>query len=517
MSHLTMNKFPKLTVAAAVLSLLWAAQGVHASSHREAPDIAMNPSVDGTDLYMFRSYEPGRSAFVTLIANYNPFQSNLGGGNYYQFNPNALYEIHIDNTGSGSEAITFQFKFTSKSAQVAVPVGSKSSKIPLIVYGPASSAGASPALNLTESYTVNVVRGDRRTGASSPITNAAGGTTPSVFAKPADNIGDKAFGGAGGYAAYASKFVYDVNIPGCSTPGRMFVGQRKDPFYLLDGKLFDLLNFNLTGPEVGGNNNDLESYSVGTLALEVPISCLTAGSDPVIGAWTTASLRQGRLLNSAPGTGLYTTAKQGGAWTQVSRLGNPLPNEVIIGLDDKDKFNSSKPKNDVQNFNDYFGNPAFPTLIQAVFPQFTAPTNFPRTDLQTVFLKGIKGLNQPANLTTPSEMMRLNTSIPPTAAAMQNPMGVAGGDNAGYPNGRRPADDVVDISIRAAMGLLCQLTGANDALQIGCRPSDAPSGLVPFTDGVRKTAANYGTAFPYLTTPPSGSLNPSAPAGTAYP
>lgn len=511
------HSFAKLTQLAVAIALIGAADGALASSHREAPNIAMNPSVDGTDLYMFRSYEPGRSNFVTIIADYNPFQTNVGGGNYYQFNPNALYEIHIDNTGSGSEALTFQFKFTSKSSQVAVPVGSKQTKIPLIAYGPATTAGGSPGLNVNESYTVSIVRGDRRTGASAPITNAAGGSTPAVFAKPVDNLGDKTFGSASGYAAYANKFIYDINIPGCPVPGRMFVGQRKDPFYLLDGKLFDLLNFNLVGPEVGGNNNDLEAYNVSTLALEVPIACLTNGADPVIGGWTTASLRQGQLLNNAPATGLYTTAKSGGAWTQVSRLGNPLVNEVIIGLDDKDKFNSSKPKNDIANFGDYVSNPAFPTLIQTVFPQFTAPTNFPRTDLQTVFLKGVKGLNQPANVTTPAEMMRLNTAIAPTPIGMQSALGVAGGDNAGYPNGRRPGDDVVDISIRAAMGLLCVLTGPTDALQVGCHPSDAPSGNVPFTDGVRKTSTNYAGTFPYLTTPLSGSLSPAPAAGTTYP
>jgi hypothetical protein len=228
-------------------------------------------------------------------------------------------------------------------------------------------------------------------------------------------------------------------------------------------------------------------------------------------------VRQGRLLNNVPGSGLNKVSKEGGAWTQVSRLGNPLFNEVIVGMDDKDKFGGSKPKNDVANFGDYITNPAFPTLIQTVYPQFKAPTNFPRTDLMTVFFKGIKGVNQPARIDVPSEMMRLNTSVAPTTASAQNPLGVAAGDSAGYPNGRRPGDDVVDISIRAAMGLLCILSGTNDGLQVGCHPSDAPSGQLPFTDGVRKTAVNFGTAFPYLTPPVTGSLNPVPAAGTTYP
>ncbi len=485
------------------------------SSHREAPSIAMNPTVDATDFYMFRSYETGRAGYVTLLANYIPFQDPQGGPNFFQFNPNALYEIHIDNTGAGSEALTFQFRFTSKSNAAALMVGGKSVKIPLIDAGPAPSPGAAPVLNVAETYTLNVVRGDRRTGASAAVTNASGGS--STFTKPVDNIGEKTFGGPGAYATYANQYVYNVNIPGCSTPGRVFVGQRKEPFYIAVGKIFDLFNMNPLGPEVGGNNNDLEGKNVSTLALELPIACVTAGSDPVIGAWTTASLRQGRLLSNAPATGINNVSKQGGAWTQVSRLANPLVNEVVIGLDEKDKFNNSKPKNDAANFADYVTNPTFPALVQTLFPSAVAPTNFPRTDLVTVFLKGMKGLNQPTTVAVPAEMMRLNTSIAPVAIGAQNALGVAGGDTAGYPNGRRPGDDVVDLTMRVAMGALCVLTGASDTLQVGCKPSDAPAGGLAFTDGVRKTSANYFAVFPYLTTPLTGNLNPPAAAGTTYP
>ena len=161
-------------------------------------------------------------------------------------------------------------------------------------------------------------------------------------------------------------------------------------------------------------------------------------------------------------------------------------------------------------------NPILPALIETLFPSADAPTNFPRTDLVAAFLTGIAGLNQPQNV-VPREMMRLNTSIAPTPAGSQNPLGVAGSDNAGFPNGRRPADDVVDLSLRVAMGALCVLTGANDALKVGCKPSDAPAGGLALTDGVRKTAANYGAAFPYLTTPIPGNFNPAAAAGTTYP
>ena len=490
---------------------LWASPSTFASSHREGPFIAGQPKVDATDLYMFRSYETGRQNFVTILANYQPFQDPQGGPNFYMFNPEALYEVHIDNNGDAVEDITFQFRFTNTSKATALTIGGKAVKIPLINSG--IIAGVNPAtLNVRETFTVDVVRGGRRTGRG-PVTNAAGGGT--AFDKPVDNIGEKVFGSTTGYATYANQHVYDVVIPGCSTPGRVFVGQRKEPFYIAVGRAFDLFNLNPLGPETGGNNNDLEGKNVSTLAMELPISCLTAGTDPVIGAFTTASLRQGRLLDGAPVTGLEKVTRSGGAWTQVSRLGMPLVNELIIGLDDKDKFNASKPKDDVAKFADYVTNPVLPALIQTLFPSALAPTNFPRTDLVTVFLKGIKGVNQPTTVVS-AEMLRLNTSIAATAPNAQNPLGVAGGDNAGYPNGRRPADDVVDLSLRVSMGALCVLTGATDTLQVGCKPADAPAGALPLTDGVRKTAANYGITFPYMTTPLPGNLNPLPAAGTTF-
>ena len=504
---------PLAVTAGALAVALLAAPTAQASSHREAPNIAMNPSVDATDVYMFRSYETGRAAYVTILANYIPFQDPQGGPNFFMFNPNALYEIHIDNTGAGVPALTFQFRFTNTSKATALTVGGKSVKIPLIDSG--VIAGVNPGtLNVRETYTVDLVRGDRRSGTRAALTNAAGGAA--TFDKPVDNIGDKTFGSPSAYAAYANLHIYNVSIPGCSIPGKMFVGQRKEPFYIAVGKIFDLFNFNPLGPEVGGNNNDLEAKNVSTLALELPISCVTAGSDPVIGAYTTASLRQGRLISGAPVTGLNRVNKEGGAWTQVSRLGMPLVNEVVIGIDDKDKFNASKPVNDAANFADYVTNPVLPALIESLFPAAKAPTNFPRTDLLTVFLKGLKGLNQPTTVVA-AEMMRLNTSIAPVAIGAQNSLGAAAGDAAGFPNGRRPGDDVVDLSIRVAMGALCVLTGPTDTFGVGCKASDAPAGALALTDGVRKTSANFGATFPYLTTPLPGNFNPAAPAGSTFP
>ena len=482
-----------------------------ASSHREGPYITSMPKVDGTDLYMFRSYEGGRDGFVTILANYQPFQDPQGGPNFYMFDPNALYEIHIDNNGDGVEDITFQFQFKNTSKATALTVGGKAVKIPLIQSGQIS--GVNPAsLNVRETYTVNVVRGTRRGGARTAGTNAAGGSA--TFDKPVDNIGEKTF--PDGYAAYANQHIYNLAIPGCSTNGKVFVGQRKEPFYIAVGKIFDLFNLNPLGAEVGGNNNDLEGKNVSTLALELPISCITSPGEPVIGAFTTASIRQARIANGAPATGLGNASREGGAWTQVSRLGMPLVNEVVIGLEDKDKFNASRPKDDVAKFADYVLTPTLPALVETLFPAAKAPTNFPRTDLLTVFLKGLPTVNQPKNV-VPAEMLRLNTSIQPVAAAAQNPLGVAAGDNAGFPNGRRPADDVVDLSLRVAMGALCVLTGPTDALQVGCKPSDAPAGGLALTDGVRKTAANFSSTFPYLTTPLPGNSNPAPAAGTTFP
>ncbi len=499
----------KLALSVGLALTFGVTTGAIASSHREAPFIAGQPKVDGTDFYMFRSYEPGRQNFVTLLANYQPFQDPQGGPNFYQFDPNALYEIHVDNNGDGVEDVTFQFRFKNTPKDTALNVGGKSVKIPLMNSGPITDVNAA-SLNVREQFTVDVVRGNRRTGTRTSVAGLTGVTT---FDKPVDNIGQKSF--PNGYAAYAAQHVYSVNIPGCTTPGRVFVGQRKESFYIAVGKTFDLINLNPLGPEVGGNNNDLEAKNVSTLAMEVPIDCLATAADPVISAYTTASVRQARLINGAPTGGLGKASAEGGAWAQVSRLGMPLVNEVVIGMTDKDKFNASKPTGDGQ-FIDYVTNPTLPALIELLFPSAKAPTNFPRTDLVTAFLKGIEGVNQPKNVVA-SEMMRLNTSIPVTPAAAQNPLGVAGGDNAGFPNGRRPADDVVDVSLRVAMGALCVLTGANDALKVGCKPSDAPAGGLAITDGVRKTAANYSTTFPYLTTPISGNFNPAPAAGTVFP
>ena len=495
-----MNNLKRNCLAALVSSLALGAAfaPAQASSHREAPFLTNAPKVDGTDFYMFRSYAPGRELYVTMIANFIPFQDPQGGPNFYQFDQNALYEIHIDNNGDAKEDMTLQFRFKNTSKRTALNIGGKSVLIPLI--NSSTISGVNPAsLNVRETYTIDMVKGDRRSGARTRLAAASGGATE--FDKPVDNIGDKTFGGAGGYETYANLHTYDIAMGSCGT-GRVFVGQRKEPFYIAVGKIFDLFNLNPLGAEVGANKNDLEGKNISSIAVEMPIACLTRGTETVIGGYATASLRQGRLLNPFAGSGINKATKEGGGWSQVSRVGMPLVNEVIIGMDDKDRFNASKPKNDAQ-FIDYVTNPVLPAVVETLFPSAKAPTNFPRTDLVTVFLKGLPGVNQPANVVA-SEMLRLNTSIAPTPAASQNALGVAGGDNAGFPNGRRPGDDVVDVSLRVAMGALCVLTGDSDKLKVGCKPADAPAGGLALTDGVRKSAADFKPGFPYLNTPLPG-------------
>ncbi len=478
------------------LSTALATTAVQASSHREAPFITTAPKVDGTDFYMFRSYEPGRGDFVTLIANYQPLQDAYGGPNYFPMDPDALYEIHVDQDGDAREDISFQFRFDNELQGIALDVGGKQVAIPLVQAGLLS--GVNPAAsNLRETYTVDVVYGDRRSGRREPLTSLAGATR---FDKPVDNIGDKTFGGGGQYADYAMQHLYEVSVPGCATPARLFVGQRKDPFAVNLGKIFDLVNLDPLGPADAAPNT-IDDKNVTTLALEIAIDCLRGG-DPVIGAWTTASLRQGRLLAPRPGRGHQRNDRNGGAWVQVSRLGMPLVNEVVIGLGDKDGFNGSQPADDGQ-FADYVTNPTLPALLELLF-SVPAPTNFPRNDLIAAFLTGVHGVNQPT-VVTPSEMLRLNTAVEPTPAESQHNLGVLGGDLAGFPNGRRPGDDVVDAALRVAMGALCVATGDGDSLQVGCRPTDAPVGGAPLTDGVAQHAGQFTNGFPYLQTPIAGS------------
>jgi hypothetical protein len=502
-----MTRPRKAFMAGAALLVAAAGITVQGSSHREAPGITGRPKLDGTDFYMFRSYEPGRQDYVTLIANYIPLQDAYGGPNFFNMDPRGVYEIHVDNNGDAVEDITFQFRFRTEYRNIAVPAGGANVAIPLINAGPIGpNVEDIGNLNARESYSVAIVRGDRRSGRRQLLRDSSGN---SVFRKPVDRIGDKSIPD---YQTYADNHVYDVDIPGCA-PGRVFVGQRREGFVVNLAEIFDLVNLNPLGP-VDGEENVLADKNVTSLVLEVPIACVTRGGDPVVGAWTTASERRGRGNNGdkdddeGDDDDDWLDFAGRGRYKQVSRLGMPLVNEVVIGLKDKNTFNASQPKHDAQ-FATYVTNPTFPVLIQALFG-VPAPAT-PRADLVSVFLTGVPGLNKPANV-RPAEMLRLNTAISPVAPAAQSPFGVLGGDLAGFPNGRRPGDDIVDVALRAVEGVL--LPGH-------------PAVLDNLTDGALSTAtinytlegattadpafALFRPSFPYLQTPVAGSPSPGHP------
>ncbi len=491
-------------------ALIALAGNAMASSHREAPFLTKNPKVDSTDVYFFKSYETGRSAYVTFIANYLPLQEPGGGPNFFNLDPEALYEMHLDNNGDGQEDLTFQFRFNNTlnnaGEGIALPIGPSDGGMKTNVAVAFANVGDPrdrTKLSVLETFSVNVVRGNRRTGMVQPILAADGGTS---FVKPFDYAGRKSFGntdgGDGNYNTYADSFIQTIDIPGCATPARMFVGQRAEGFAVNIGPIFDLVNapaLVITDPTArGALTNPLYTKNVTSLALELPITCLTAGTQTTLGAWTTASVRQARVINPVP---TYNRpSREGGAWTQVSRLGMPLVNEVVIGIKDKDRFSASEPKDDAQ-FLTYVARPTLPAILELLFGT-PAPTLFPRSDLIATFLTGVTGVN--ANGST-CEYQRLNTALPATAMASQNNLGAAacfvngvltlnnaGCDPAGFPNGRRPGDDTVDIALRVSMGYLL---GNN---------VDAPSRNVPFHDAVLQTASQFDSTFPYLKTPLPG-------------
>ncbi len=454
-----------------------------ASSHREAPFIAELPKVDGTDFYIFNSYENNRQDFVTILANYQPLQDGYGGPNFFALDPDAIYEIHIDNNSDAKEDITFQFQAMNTLNDIALDIGGKMISVPFInVGGIGPGIKDNMATNVVETFTAKVIKGNRRTGKAQLISNADNRET--VFVKPTDNTGDKSIPS---YETYAKNHIYNINIPGCSMAGRMFVGQRKEGFVVDLGGTFDLVNLNPLGDPRGGINT-IADKNVTSFALEVPKACLT-GTTPIIGAWTTSSLPQSRVFGRTPS--FNAPAAERGPLVQVSRLSAPLVNELFIGIKDKNKFNASEPKDDSQ-FADYVTNPTLPAVLELLFggAGYKAPTAFPRTDLVAAFLTGLKDLNQNSAV---AEMLRLNTSTTALSASQQKPLAALDGDTAGFPNGRRPGDDVVDIALRVASGALL--------------PEDkAPAGKLPLTDGAFVSASDFDEEFPYLKAPLPGKV-----------
>jgi hypothetical protein len=486
-----------------------------ASSHREAPFITELPKVDGTDLYAFRSYETGRSGYVTLIANYLPLQDPYGGPNYFSLDPNAAYDIKIDNNGDAVEDIVFRVRVSETVKGLSVNAGGKSVAVPLINIGPIGRGGDrndTANLNRVETYQAWVLRNPRTTPRVGDIFGGGGGTEGFVvqqisrgaggttFQKPVDNIGERSLPN---YNAFAASHVFSAIIPGCGV-GRIFVGQRREGFGVNLGQIFDLVNTSTDATPsvpfvpVGEANrnvgpNTTQDKNITSIAIEVPVACVKSQSSSIIGVWTTASLPASRHLNVRSQAAETAT----GPWVQVSRLGSPLVNEIVIGLPDKDKFNGSRPRDDAQ-FATYVTNPTLPELLEILFGPtgvvaqlgVQAPNQFPRNDLVQAFLTGVPGLNQPAGVRA-AEMLRLNVNTPVVAAPTQNRLGVIAGDSAGFPNGRRPGDDVVDIELRVAMGKLL--------------PTNvAPSGQLEFVDGAEVNASQFLTVFPYLQPPLPG-------------
>lgn len=500
-----LSRWIALGVAMTTSGVVWA------SSHREAPFITKNPKVDSTDFYMFRSYEPGREGFVTVIANYLPLQDAYGGPNYFPLDPEAAYDIHIDNNGDAKEDLSFRFQFRNDLAALAVPAGGQTTPVPLHNIGQIS-AGNLGALNIRESYTVRVGRGDLRDERPllskiqfwESLSNAR--TSERRFAKPSDNVGTKTFGPAPAYDNYARAHIYDVRIPRCNTNGRLFVGQRHEGFAVNLGTIFDLVNAPAAVVAGGVDRasralvpSTIDDKNITSLALELPISCIKGTSD-VIAGWTTAKVKQLRVIG--PDASYEHPTFEAGALTQISRLSMPLVNEVVIGLPAKDAFSAAEPRDDGQ-FAAYVTNPSLPELLEILFGSagVAAPNLFPRADLVAAFLTGVAGVN--ANGST-AEMQRLNVALPVTPKGAQNSLGAAqcfvfgvptpsnpGCDLAGFPNGRRPGDDVVDIVLRVAMGFLL-------------KQDVAPAGQVPFTDASLNEDAQFDNAFPYLTTPLPG-------------
>jgi hypothetical protein len=438
-------------VVALALSLLavtsWrAGRGIDASSHREAPLIAYDPQADNTDVYAFIS--PDRPDFITFILNYIPLEAPYGGPNFFQFGDDVVYALHVDNDGDAVEDITYEWRFTTTV---------RNPNTFLYNTGPVTSID-DPNLNVRQTY--SVTRIDR-------------GQAPRVLIEGVPvapvNVGVKSFPN---YDAVAAQAVREV--PG--TGGAMvFAGQRDDPFFV-DLRIFDLLQ------PVPPPRDILAGFNVHTIALQAPITRFTRdGQRPtspdapnaVIGIWATASRPSTRIFNEDGST----TA--GGPMVQVSRLGMPLVNEVVIPRGMKDKFNASHPKDDVANFGQFVLNSHLATLLNIV-AMFPAPET-DRTDLLEVFATGVKGLNQPPNV-VPAEMLRINLAIPP--AASPNRMGVLGGDTAGFPNGRRLADDVVDIALQVVGGVLKNVTGT-----------------AALTDGVDANDKPFLPSFPYVASP----------------
>jgi hypothetical protein len=415
-------------LAAVILLRAPSPQAGNASSHREAPLISEDPTADNTDLYAFRS--PDSPEFLTVISNLIPAEDPAAGPNYYRFSQGARYLINLDRNGDGKADVTYAFRF--KSADGPLFLG-----------------------NTVQSYTVT-----RTIGHSSRV--IARGMTPP------DNIGPrtlKQFYGTSDYRALAAQRVTALN-----GGGRVFAGQRDDAFFADIGAIFDLVAIR-KGFDNGGKDF-FAGYAVHTLALQIPISQIDTKSH-VVGVWTSTERKAAYVRKHKLRRG----------WVQVSRLGNPLVNEVVIPTKLKDHWNRLTPATD-RKFSTYYANPILAAVINQLYGVGAPEHN--RDDLVQVLLTGVPGLNNTG--TTRADELRINLSIPPKPRGTENRLGVLGNDLAGFPNGRRLTDDVVDIAERAVAGAL---KGNN----------------VPLGDGVNVDDKATLPVFPFQPDPESGADN----------
>jgi len=434
--------------------------GATASSHREAPLISDDPAADNTDTYAFVS--PDKPNTVTIIANYYPFQDPAGGPNYYRFDPTVRYELKVDNNGDAEEDVTYLFRFSTT-------VGNGNT----FLYNTGQVTSPTDAdLNVKQTYSVTRV--------------TSGGSTVlgSGLPVPPANIGPRS------NPSYDS-FQGIANLGG----GRsVFAGPRDDPFFVDLGSIFDLgglRTFNaahiipLTNE---GGEDGVRNYNVFSIAIQVPKTDLLPApmADGTIGIYASAERQAIRVLN---GDG---TVGSSGDWVQVSRLGNPLVNEVVIPLGQKDLWNASDPADDAQFLNRYTS-PELAGLVNFLYPALPDTQTTNRADLVAVLLTGVPTLNFTGN--TKADLLRLNTAVPPAKKA--NPLGVLAGDFQGFPNGRRLEDDVTDIEIRAvACGYGPILASALGLCNFP--PNDT------LNDGVDKNKGNFLNSFPYVGAPNQG-------------
>jgi hypothetical protein len=460
------------------------------SSHREAPEISKDPVADNTDVYAFVS--PDKPDTVTLIANFIPFQNPQGGPNFYEFGDDVLYEINISNSGeAGDPDVIYRFRFTTEI---------RNPNTFLYNTGPITSI-RDETWNRPQSYTVS--RYGKGKGWS---TLAKGLPCPPV------NVGPRS---TPNYSALAAQAVH--RIAGGRT---VFAGQRAEGFHVDLGSIFDLGTLrpfemaHLIPSATAVGVNGTQGLNVHSIALQVPKTDLTAknarptdvgSAASVIGVWASASRQKVRVIKRG-GRGSVNS----GPFQQVSRLGNPLFNEVITPMAEKDEWNAELPSDDSQ-YARFVAKPELagllPVLYPGVFPNLAAYTK-DRADLLAILLTGIPTGVVPGfqNYTgrNQADMLRLNLAVPP--AATPNPIGLVAGDAAGFPNGRRPIDDVVAIELRAVAGATIPLVDP------AFTPDAASAGL---TDGTTNTNPPFLDSFPYLGTPAGGYQTTPGTAGGA--